>query len=125
MPLPCLSPFKNALRLLLSGEALQPDEALRLGLYDHVLAGQPVAYSGGRLQVPEPVDDAVAWVHRLVHRAPIASVHAVKRLIVNASFPGIRGALDTEQRIFEQTWGSEEHLKRIGETAMDNVVKVK
>lgn len=94
--LPALIGRQNAARLLLAGDTLSAEEALRMGL---------IAYCVPRSELADRADKLTA---RLAGK-PQGAVHATKRLLRSAvAHTDLEGLIDEEARVFSERLVSDE-----------------
>jgi len=88
--------YTNAMHLLVSGDTVGAEEALRLGLINRVCDDLPV------------VDAALALVEKLARAAPL-SLAASKRVLLGAYQLPREEARSLAQSAFEDLWMSDDH----------------
>ena len=86
----------RALRLMVTGDLLEAEEALRIGLVDQVVPPGQVLPS------------ALALARRIAENAPLA-VRAYKRLVQMTVRVPLEAALEFETELFGPVWVSEDH----------------
>ncbi|VDP93584.1 unnamed protein product [Echinostoma caproni] len=101
------------MHLLLSGENIGPEEALRLHLIDHIIPGELLPDGGGRTVVASPLDETVNWLNRMIGKLPIPIVHATKCLIHQICSQSACDALQIEQTQLASVWGKQAHLSAL------------
>jgi enoyl-CoA hydratase len=88
--------FANAMHLLATGDAVDAEEARRLGLINRICDGMPV------------VDAALALVEKLAGGAPL-SLAATKRVLLGACRLPREQARDLAEHEFADLWLSDDH----------------
>ncbi len=107
-------PLQKALRLLLSGEIIDANKGLAMGLYDHILSPLVLEPRGRGRYFPTPLKETVTWLTEIIGRQTSTdNVHAIKRVVNEAAFPAVEGSLEAERQLLAERWGSDEHVKMV------------
>lgn len=94
---------RKALRLLASGQTIDAQTALRLGVADEVFEAKNEA------DLTKKVHE---YIKPILEGAPDA-VKAFKRIVINADQCPYTESMNRERDIFAQSWGSPDHLKAL------------
>ena len=103
-PLVDLIGSREALKLLIGCERVDPQRALSLGLCDAIIEDEENA-----------VEEAEKFMLKLVHKLEPEVIHAAKSIVLNAiRSQDIKTAYFNERTYFAPLWGGEANKKALG-----------